>query len=598
MKSLFWSFIFVNSICASSLAHNQVTVPLVKDISHMNQDDWRGVRRYHIPKSLIEETQLDKPSLSFTFPLDQVFFHNQYLYLCHVNCQQDQTFFVNKDKTNYVTRRTETRKRRAADEEMSLVRQATVYYWVSQLFEKLENNLGFESKRKLKVLVDREIPDAASGLVMENNAFFNPKDFSLSFLPARNMLLTRILGMNLRPSSFDPTVAVHEAGHAVFNELVQRETFNEEIGGLNEGFSDYMAYIVTGSSDVGTVMLSGHALRKLKNTKVYEPKLPVHDLGEVFAGLFYDVRARLGEEIADQAVINSVRALKHSFPHTAFSYLTLYREELSKLGVEDLTQIDILIRLRFPGYTDNTINYAFDEVNTEISGFKKVSFSTDYPAEISRQYGLAAQEKSQFVVLSSQKSKTVKDGVWFQIAYESEKKNTQFWILKDIEKNNILSIKDRNGKDFTRDGSYAAILDKLSTEFSSYYEWYVNKGSEYKSLLKRWIDTQIEDIGFVFKLRRPQSSEHFLRFNDQLIPINIISGRLRARHLFTLISLILGREAQATMKALDSVRLYLVQSDQINTPHDLPEIDDKTLVGVELRLKTGVIRKIMVTEIQ
>lgn len=113
-------------------------------------------------------------------------------------------------------------------------------------------------------------------------------------------------GHRYNPLSRDASVIVHEYAHAVTYQMTRLGSFREA-GAMNEGFSDYFAGALTGSSRVGvyTVAPTGRPfLRDMVNELTYPEDMTgeSHDDARIFAGALWALRQRVGGEVADRLV--------------------------------------------------------------------------------------------------------------------------------------------------------------------------------------------------------------------------------------------------------------------------------------------------------
>ncbi|MFP5387528.1 MAG: hypothetical protein ACLGHN_15735, partial [Bacteriovoracia bacterium] len=202
---------------------------------------------------------------------------------------------------------------------------------------------------------------------MKNNAFFNPRDISLSFLPASNNLLFKLLGGKINRSGFDPSVVAHEASHYLFHHLFPNPV-NDEIGGLNEGFADYVANIFLQNPKVGLVMMHGKSMRdssamidKDGKLKTYAPGMEVHDLGERVAYALWQSRELSSDkEEMDRLVIDAVTDLGRNPYSTVHDFKEKMLERLEGIIPEaNLHKVKTIWEIVFSGKSNQIDNLDF-----------------------------------------------------------------------------------------------------------------------------------------------------------------------------------------------------------------------------------------------
>jgi Zn-dependent metalloprotease len=131
-----------------------------------------------------------------------------------------------------------------------------------------------------------------------DNAFFSPSSDSLAFGD----------GNQLNDLAKEDTVVYHEYTHAVSQSIVDLD--GEEGGGMNEGYSDYFAGTMTNDPAIGVYImkkLNKPWLRNMTNTKHYPEDITheVHDDGEIWGGVCWDLRKALGAQVSDVLIHKS-----------------------------------------------------------------------------------------------------------------------------------------------------------------------------------------------------------------------------------------------------------------------------------------------------
>ena len=185
--------------------------------------------------------------------------------------------------------------------------QVMGYYWVDTAQAYLQS-LGFGGK--LRPVNQRQIElriDQYGG----DNSFFRDDKANVT------------LGKGGVDDAEDAEVIVHEYGHSVQDSQVPGFGINLESGSIGEGFSDYLAVVVS-SWATGTPTLTPeacvadwdsvsytrtvpHCLRRLDGTKVYpaDVQAEVHADGEIWSRALWDIRRALGDTTATRLIIDA-----------------------------------------------------------------------------------------------------------------------------------------------------------------------------------------------------------------------------------------------------------------------------------------------------
>lgn len=110
----------------------------------------------------------------------------------------------------------------------------------------------------------------------------------------------------------DNSVVCHEYGHALFHALQREVTYSGESAAVNEGFADFVAGLVTGSSLIGAHHFTakpGHVARDMANGATYPERRmdEAHSAGTVWAGLGWDLRRELGVDAARTLMFGAIQ---------------------------------------------------------------------------------------------------------------------------------------------------------------------------------------------------------------------------------------------------------------------------------------------------
>jgi hypothetical protein len=185
--------------------------------------------------------------------------------------------------------------------------QVMGYYWVTTAGRYLQH-LGFGAD--LPAVNDRQI-ELRINQYGGDNSFFRDTKANIT------------LGKGGVDDAEDGEVIVHEYGHSVQDGQVAGFGTDLESGSIGEGFSDYLAVVVTewaaGSqrrTDAACVAdwdatsytrTTPHCLRRLDGTKTYPADVEgeVHAYGEIWSAALWDVRAALGDTVAGRVIVDA-----------------------------------------------------------------------------------------------------------------------------------------------------------------------------------------------------------------------------------------------------------------------------------------------------
>lgn len=533
---------------------------------------WKETRTDQVPSALLGNVSTKNPGSSYATIFPKSFFQESLFTVCHQNCGKNDPFIVRNGEID-----------NSSKTDWNVVEQSNVYFWLRSYFNFLEKNIQFKPDQYLKVLTNRELRDETKGKVMKNNAFFNPLDISLSFLPASKNIFFQLLGGKINRSGYDPSVVVHEASHYVFHHLFP-DAINDEISGLNEGFADYMANVFLNSPKVGLVMLQGRALRDSstevdgnKKLKTYEPKMEVHDLGErVSYALWRTRELSTNKSEMDRLVIDAIIDLSGNPYATVHDFKN---EMLKRLPVvinpQDMKTAESFWQMTLSGspakigdlqFLDRPIN------NRPIMGFQKTQI---IPENLAREYGVSPVEESNFSILQLEKINEKQIAILMGTNTESR----PYWIAFDKERSNVLGIYDSADKTLVTD-----------TEDLKRIKFLADQGKDAANLIQDFtskIDgfTKLVQgkgtFNLLYKVKSKSSSSKSFVFNGKVQSGEKIRLELK-RKLLT--GALLG------MPDIEAIELYLLPLPGIK---DLPELNGLQVIGYKMALKTGTQTEVM-----
>ena len=185
--------------------------------------------------------------------------------------------------------------------------QVMGYYWVTTS-QKYLQHLGFGPR--LRPVNQRQI-ELRINQFGGDNSFFREDKANIT------------LGKGGVDDAEDAEVIIHEYGHSVQDGQVTGFGTNLESGSIGEGFSDYLAAVVTSWAagvptlapeacvadwdSVSYTVAVPHCLRRLDSTKHYPEDVrgEVHADGMIWSGALYDIRTALGDTVATTVIIEA-----------------------------------------------------------------------------------------------------------------------------------------------------------------------------------------------------------------------------------------------------------------------------------------------------
>ncbi len=565
MKNNNFAVIFSTLITLSSSAH-ALELQVVKNYKEAaSVDIWKRAKTDQVPQALLGNVSTSRPTSSYSTLFPKTFFQEPLFAVCQKNCNDADPFRLRdgeidqRDKNNW-----------------DMIEQSNVYFWLTKFLSFTEQQLNFRPERFLKVLTNREVRDEIKGRKIKNNAFFNPQDTSLSFLPASKNIFFKLLGGKINRSGFDPSVVIHETSHFIFDHLFPNP-INDEIGGLNEGFADYYANIFLNEPKIGLVMMQGQAMRdssqsvdKAGKMKVYEPKMEVHDLGErITFSLWQSRELSRDKEEMDRLVMDAVIDLRNNPYSTIHDFKLKMLERLPfVIDSHEMRNVQTIWDTTIPGEAVKISN--FDFLSKPRSGMS-LGFSTTQilPENVAQDYGVKTVEKKNFTILQIEKISDSQSAIL--MSTDGNQGSRFFWVAIDDSRNNVLGIFDEKKqliqdekelKDikFLADNAKGAveIINDFTTKVKAFNELLQGKG----------------EFNLVYKVKDQILSPRELTFNGSSVSGNVLSLSLKRR---LLTGVLFG------MPDIESVDLYLLA----NTDLVLPDIKGEKIIGYKIKFRTG-----------
>jgi len=160
--------------------------------------------------------------------------------------------------------------------------------------------------------------DAQDGSGTNNANFATPPDGSR---PRMQMFLFSLNGGATEDGDFDPSVIYHENSHGLSNRLVGGGSTSclggLQSGGMGEGWGDFIGASFTGVPVVGAYVTGNTTLGIRRASMANSPftfndirtrnLAEVHDVGELWAAVLWDVRKAVGAATVEQLVVSGMK---------------------------------------------------------------------------------------------------------------------------------------------------------------------------------------------------------------------------------------------------------------------------------------------------
>jgi len=621
-------------------AESQTALPIVTNYELSgDQSLFERKSRLKIPDELIGRVKIPTPNRAYLEGYPNVFLQNERMVVCHADCEGEQNISPRVNASGdfvvtLVSDRDQRRRNRERDE--SVLRQATVYYWVDRILQHFEE-LGHQFQHRLVVRVDREVEDPSSGARMENNAFFRRSDhqltdWSLSFLPSGSSWLNQLLGNKMLPTAFDPSVAMHEATHFLFEEMMG-EILNPEIRGLHEAFADYFALSMLNADKIGQVTLQGGAIRDAREFNLYEPGMESHDLGNVVLAGLWEIRDLFDDkQLAEQVAFQTIRELSLNPYSSAGDTLVAHQHALQAIVPSLASDEDFQKKVREiwkktglapTERTDYSDVISVALTSEEQSRFYSLSIRSEIPDELSVEWGLfprgtlvLTQGPVRIIPLTDEQRQEQQEEIealrargedpgepldhyleWRFVAVQDLNGESRgsaglasaqsFWVLKDITSGAILEVRTGSGQPVTPESqeSYRRFVE-ISSSIGNLETF--DEGEFGESFIGLLRGERLGGALAAQRIERRKDRTLSLNFGSQYLPMFEYNIRLKNTFLGWIAGL-LTRVGDPMVKEISLFGVDPTYLPQVQGDDRLPTLPDgNILVGYELETSTGL----------
>ncbi len=552
-------------------AHADLKLNVVSDYDlALNAEHWKEPKNDQIPQGLVHEVSLSNPSSPYSlYPKN--FLQQPKFVVCYVDCKTPDKFKLSGDSLD---------KSKMSD--WDLVEQSNVYYWLSKYTNYLNQNFNFTPKWFLEVYTNHKVRE--EGKLLRNNAFYNPAKNTLSFLPASNSFLFKVMGGKINRSGFDPSVVLHETSHFLFQHFFA-DPINDEISGLNEGFADYMANTFLNNPKVGLIMLQGKTLRDSSTLvdssgklKAYVPRLEVHDLGERVALALWKSREIAPDKIAfDRIVMESVQELSQN-PFAAihdFKNIMVKRIRY-EFPSQDAAKAQAQWDLIFPGEATKIASLAFLDEPRKNQAYMGFKIRQIVSPEMASMTGSNKDIKANFSLIATKVLTPKQHAILVAVDNDEGTLTTPYWIVVDDERLNVIGAFGIDKHPVT-DKEEMKKVKEIAAQVITANDFVKDFVSKVK-IFTQFAKGQGE-LASAYKLKKGVLTETNLDMNGDKVKGLTYSFELKAKLLATVLTL-------GNLPDIDSVTLYSLPFAE-GGPKGLPTLNEQKIIGYKLMMKSG-----------
>lgn len=475
------------------------------------------------------------------------------------------------------------------DTKWDVIEQTTVYYWLNKYFDFLAERFNHKSNTFLKVYTNRSLENENGEGTKMNNAFFNPMDTTLSFLPAQKNLMFRLLAGKLNRSGFDPSVIAHEASHFFFSQLYPNAV-NNEIAGLNEGFADYIANIFLNNPKIGLVMMHGKTLRdssneldKNKNAKVYGVSMESHDLGErVSLALWKTRELATNPEEFDNLIIDAIKELAQTPYGTIHDFKQKMVDRLNQAVASDnLEKAQQIWENIFPGNPRKIKNLNFLEKVQKDLTYYRFKIKNKVRESLANEMGLEKEKEQIFTELDQESISEFQKAIL--IATEKNNVVTPYWFVIDTKRNNTMGIFNMSGE-LVKSKEQIDELSNISKELIISIDDIFSIGTKMGQFAD--LSSGTGQLASFYKVDKKVISDRAVTFSGQTYAGKEIKMNIKKRLIARLIP---------NLPEINKITLITAKLSQSEL-ESLPTLDDVAILGYKLELQGKNSIEIMIEE--
>lgn len=556
------------------------------------KDAWKDLKDGQIPASLLQSVVIPNPTKALQAPYNNVLLQNERFVVCYTECNTNQPIAATKTsatdmaiafdaEASFFTR---------ATNEASL-KTTTVYYWVNRLMDEMAT-VGFKPLKRLLVRVDRDVQNPSTGADFTNNAFFNDRDWTLSFLPVKKGGMLSSSKLKLTSPSLDPSVGMHETMHSVFQQAIG-PILNKEVYGLHEAFADYFALDILNDSRLGTIFASGEALRKNDVVLKYEKNMEAHALGNVVSSALWKIRGQIGDrQLAKAIAFKTIQVLGRSVYIAAGDVAKIHQDVARDAGVAGNVLSQIAATWAETGLVSSLTDVSRLLVPTTFSttGFFSLTTSVQASDSVMAQWGLPKQDMARVSYLGN--TKVDEDRSWLSVEVERQGKPRQsIRALYAKSTGSIIGAFDANGQIIEANSGEAFLaLKAMSENIAEADKW---KANSYKAM----IDIMNGEGQGASVLKASNLTQELMTININGKPTAVIRYTCTVKPALwaSILLNVLDRDMAKAASALEGLAFYTVDAAKFPTLQTALVKPGRRLVGASMRLSTGVVTTSMLS---
>lgn len=563
MKKQIKNTLAVSSLLFSFQSFAAIDIPHLDGYDTANEAMWKDVKGDTVPNVLINRSSIDNPAASYSRLFPKSFLQDEMFAVCYQDCNKKDLI---KNQNGSI---------QAGDKDS--FEQANVYFWLNRYFNFLEDRFAFRPAKNLKVMTNRSIKDPTQGSKMKNNAFFNPADTTLSFLPASNSFLFNALKGKINRSGYDPSVISHEASHYFFQHLFPNAV-NYEISGLNEGFADYIANLHMNNPKVGLIMLRGKALRDASSLtdgegkmKTYSPGLEAHDLGERVATVLWLTREQAdNKEEFDRHVVDSVKTIAQN----PYAGVLSFKAEMMKriplvVSSDKMSTVNATWELLMAGTAPVISDKSFLSNHTQSAPYLGFKMSQTIAKRFADEMGIEEHNNQGFMFIREVQLPNKQTALL--MASENAKIANPYWYVLDTASGNILGIygvDERLVTDAAELKNIEDLTSQVANQLSTIKE-FIEKTKMFGELAQGK-----GDLTSGYKIKSIQNIQDTILFND--VPTSVTRIEIALKKKF-LLSLLVG------LPDINQVNVYTADKNIAA----LPLLNGQRVIGYKLQFANG-----------
>jgi len=596
MTSSFATLLMLTFALAAGVSNCQASIAIrVVDnySSAAISETWTQVSDSDIPEALLKNINMPTPSKAYAGSYSKIFLQNDRVIVCYESCDSDQPLQPELKKQGTINITGDGHK------QVRITRLTSVYYWINQLFDRMEK-LGYIPGHPLMVLVDRDVSDPTSGIELANNAFFNPQDWSLSFLPSHRAIYAKYKSLDVANAANDPSVVMHETVHSIFQSLIG-PILNSEVLGLHEAFADYFSLSLLEDPNMGLIAGKGKAIRTATGTATYSPGMEAHDLGNVVVSALWRIRSLFKNLLtADQVALETIRQVSDNPYSTAGDVVSGYMTALKTVGSIEINanpDLEAAIQTIWNSsqLKPSIIAPDLSEIRGPLKHSKAVmaKITSDMPKQLASSFNWSSHTENLISQFEWRAVSSSPDQVWYRVGYTNsstvDTDATSFWILYDKNTGCILAGFDPQGGPITRGGPLFERLIGIGNSLNEMISLTSNFSSDAQHLYIAGDDSSSPYAAY-FHVGSVELSQQKTSLNGANIKMNVNERNIRPGF----VPGILGRLDPVGLGALlhqtTSVTLFSVPIEATRGSMELtsmPEGDHQFIIGYAESSATG-----------